>query len=71
MHESEADVLRHDLGDSADLKQNGNALRFASDELQDDEEVVFAAVKKNGMSLKYASDELRVDKEVVLGVQRD
>jgi hypothetical protein len=47
------------------VKQNGDALEFASDELQGDREVVLAAVKQNGDALKYASQQLRGDREVV------
>jgi uncharacterized protein YoaH (UPF0181 family) len=46
--------------------QNGEALKYASDELRADKKVVLAAVMQNGEALKYASDELRADKKVVL-----
>eukprot|EP00931_Biecheleriopsis_adriatica_P055652 TRINITY_DN32955_c0_g1_i1.p1 TRINITY_DN32955_c0_g1~~TRINITY_DN32955_c0_g1_i1.p1 ORF type:complete len:499 (+),score=96.41 TRINITY_DN32955_c0_g1_i1:195-1499(+) len=45
------------------VRQDGLALRLASDELRKDEEVVLEAVKQNGSALKYASHELRSDRE--------
>jgi hypothetical protein len=47
------------------VKQDGNLLYHASEELKNDKEVVLKAVKKNSNSLKYASEELKNDKEVV------
>jgi len=49
-----------------DVRQNGVALRYASDELQADHEVVLAAVTKNGCALQHASRELKADREMVL-----
>ena len=46
-------------------KQHIHTLRFASDELKADKEVVLAAVGQGGRALRYAS-ELKADKEVVL-----
>ena len=48
------------------MKKNGDALKYASDELKGDRDVVLAAVTQNGHALKYASDELKGDKDVVL-----
>ncbi|MCR4792549.1 MAG: DUF4116 domain-containing protein [Lachnospiraceae bacterium] len=48
------------------VKQNGWALRGASEELRADKEVVLAAVSQNGRALQYASAELRADRDVVL-----
>ena len=48
------------------VKQDGNALKFASDELKGDRVVVMEAVKQNGWALEYAAEELRGDREVVL-----
>ena len=48
------------------VKQNGAALRHASQELKGDREVVLEAVKQNGAALRYASEELKRDREVVL-----
>ena len=44
----------------------GVCLKYASDELKNDREVVFIAVENSGSSLEYASDEMKVDKEIVL-----
>jgi hypothetical protein len=44
----------------------GVCLKYASDELKNDREVVFIAVENAGSSLEYASDEMKVDKEIVL-----
>ena len=48
------------------VKQNGLALQFASEKLQDDKNVVLEAVKQNGWALAYASENLRDDKDIVL-----
>ena len=40
-------------------------LRYASQRLQDDHDVVHAAVRKNGLNLKYASYHLRRDFDIV------
>jgi lambda repressor-like predicted transcriptional regulator len=48
------------------VKQDGMELRYVSNELKKDREVVLAAVKENGLALEYASDELKNDREVVL-----
>ena len=50
----------------AAVKQYGDALRYASLELQSDREVVLAAVQQYGGALRYASEALRADREVVL-----
>ena len=50
----------------AAVTQDGDALQDASDELQNDKEVVLAAVAQDGDALEYASDELQNDEEVVL-----
>ena len=44
---------------------NGEALDFASTKLQDDPEIVLAAVKSSATSLKYASDRLKNDPEFI------
>ena len=41
-------------------------LKYASDELRGDKEVVLIAVKQNSYALQFASKELQADKEVVL-----
>ena len=48
------------------VAQVGESLRWASEQLQDDKEVVMKAVTKDGKSLEYASEELKKDKEVVV-----
>jgi predicted RNA-binding protein (virulence factor B family) len=50
------------------VKQNGDSLQYASEELKNDKEVVLEAVKQYGRSLLYASEELKNDKEFVLEV---
>jgi hypothetical protein len=53
------------------VKRDGYALKFASEELRNDKEVVIAAVGykgtflRHGRALKYASEELRNDIDVV------
>ena len=44
---------------TAAVKQDGNALQYASKELQNDTRVVTAAVKQDGNALQYASKELQ------------
>ena len=41
-------------------------MRFASKDLQNDKEVVLAAVNQNGESLRFASKDLQNDKDIVL-----
>ena len=48
------------------VKQNGFALNFASNELKNDEDCVIEAVSQNGLSLKYASKELKNNKIIIL-----
>ena len=43
----------------AAVRQNGNALWFASEALQADRYVVLEAVREEGLALEYASDELK------------
>ena len=47
------------------VKQNGWALKYTSEELKNDKEVVLEAVKRNGLTLQYASKELQNNKEIV------
>jgi len=49
----------------AAVKNDGDALEHASDELKADREVVYAAVKNHGEALEYASDELKADPEIL------
>ena len=48
------------------VAENGNALRFAAEELRRDHEVVMTATAQNGNALQYATEELRGDREVVM-----
>jgi hypothetical protein len=48
------------------VEREGAALRYASEELRNDWDVVLAAVKESGRALSYSSRELRNDREVVL-----
>ena len=50
----------------AAVKNKGENLQYASEELRDDKEVVLAAIENDNLSLQYASEELRNNKEVVL-----
>ena len=47
-------------------QQNGMVLRYASDTLKNDRDVVLAAVQHYGMVLHYASANLRNDQDIVL-----
>jgi hypothetical protein len=48
------------------VKNDGEALQYASVRLRNDAEVVMAAVQNNGISLKHASEHLRKQKEVIV-----
>ena len=50
----------------AAVKKNGFALRYASQQLRGDREVVLAAVKQDGDALCHASAELAGDREMEL-----
>ena len=52
----------------AAVMQNGGgqALKFASEALRNDKEVVLAAVKQNGYALHFASEKLKNNKDFVL-----
>ena len=45
------------------VKNDGFALRFASERLKDDKEIVLEAIKNNGLALAYASN--RVQAEII------
>ena len=53
------------------VKQDGFALRYASDALQGDKEVAMAAMAQNGAAFQFVSEELKGDKTVVLGALRE
>ena len=46
--------------------KSGWALKYASEELKNDKEVVLAAVAQYGYALEYASNDMKNDKEVVM-----
>jgi hypothetical protein len=48
------------------VQQNGMALRYASPQMKNNEEVVMAAVQQNGMALMYASIEMKNNMDVVM-----
>jgi hypothetical protein len=54
----------------AAVRNNGDALEFASDEFKGDKEVVLAAVKEDGDALEYADDSLKNDPEFMKEVEQ-
>ena len=48
------------------VRSDGLLLKFASENLKADKEVVLEAVKSDGRAFEYASENLKADKEVVL-----
>ena len=42
------------------VSQDGNALKYVSEELQGDRDIVMAALKNDGCALAYASKNLRI-----------
>jgi hypothetical protein len=44
---------------------DGMLLRFASEELRDNQEIVIAAVKQNPMAIKFASDRVKLDETII------
>ena len=51
-------------------RQNGDALRFASEEQKRDREIVMEAVRQHGRALKHASEELKRGREVAIEAVR-
>lgn len=47
-------------------KMGGSAVKYASEELRGDREIILKAVRDCGLALEYASEELRGDREIVL-----
>ena len=43
---------------------NGRALRYASEQLKGDREIVSKAIAQTGWALRYASEELRSDTDM-------
>ncbi len=52
--------------DALELFEDGFSLRFASEEMRKDRDIVLEAVQNNGLDLEFASDELKRDKSIVL-----
>ena len=50
----------------AAVSKNGGALKYATEELKGDREIVLAAVSKDASALRFATEELRGDREIVL-----
>jgi hypothetical protein len=48
------------------VKQNGMALRYASQEMQNDQAVVSEAVKQNGLALEYASRAMQSSETIII-----
>ena len=51
------------------VKQEGMALKYASEELKNDKEFISEVIKQNGSALNYISKELRNDKEFMLKIE--
>ena len=49
--------------------QNGRALKWATEEMKADKEVVMAAVASYGRALWYASKELQADEELMMAAR--
>jgi hypothetical protein len=52
------------------VKQNGYALKYASEELRGDKELVLEAVKNNPLAFDFAGEELQKDIDVMAEVLR-
>jgi hypothetical protein len=52
----------------AAVSESGNALEYASGELQADKEVVLAAINNNKEAIKYASWSLLTDIDFILSI---
>ena len=51
----------------AAVKQYGDSLQYASDDLKADKEVVITGVTPSRWAFKYASNALKADKEDIFG----
>ena len=51
--------MNHNLQKNIILKNSFWSLKYASDELQNNYNIVFEAIKNNGLSLQYVSKELK------------
>ena len=47
------------------VRQNGNSLRYASNEMKNDKNVVLMAVAQNCYGILYASEMLQCDEDVI------
>jgi len=61
-----SDYTNHKEVVTAAVKNNGQALEFASPSMQEDKEVVMAAVRNDGSAIQFASASLQKDKDVLL-----
>lgn len=52
------------------IKNNTEALKYASEKLKNDKEVILAAVTQNGWALRYTSENLKNNKELKLLIER-
>jgi hypothetical protein len=52
------------------VEQDGHALRYANSSLQDNHEIVLAAVERAGGAVQYASEELQHNHSIVLAAVR-
>ena len=50
----------------AAVKQDGDALEFASEDIQNDREIVMDAVEQNGIALEFASEYLKKDRKIAM-----
>ena len=48
------------------MTQNGKELKYASERLKDDYDVVLAAVTQNGSVFKYVSNRLQNNEDIIL-----
>ena len=53
------------------VKNDGSALKYASENLKEDREIVLEAVKNDGSALEYASENLKEDREIVLEAENN
>ena len=62
--------LRKELAIKFVRRHGGHTLAHFPEDLQDDKEVVLAAVKENGFALRFASDRLKDDEDIVRAAVR-
>ena len=54
----------------AAVRQDSEALQYASNKLKNNRKIVLVAVRQDGLALQYASDELKNNREIVLSAVR-